>query len=303
MTKVMVVDGQLERDCQVHQVGEDKAVLGPLREYITPNTEDLPQLPFSLDIEEDNLSEEQRKLLHAMLLRHVGAFSLGDDDLGYIDNVKHGIPLTDETPIRILHRQVPPNLQQEVRQHLESWMRQGIIRKSNSPWAFQAVLVRKKTGELIVCVDYPPLNLRTRKDAYPLPRIDEALEYAGTGSVDDWLESHTRRLSYVLERVRRNTDRAIHARKTRQERKTNDPGIRIGSRVFLRNHPIGRAKIQDAWKPTPYKVLSCLEGSNVYIIQPADGFGATKAVHLSCWTARKWCPTMRTLIYQVMTTR
>ena len=29
----------------------------------------------------------------------------------------------------------------------------------------------------------------------------------------------------------------------------------------------------------PYKVLSCLEGGNVYIIQPADGFGATNAVH------------------------
>ena len=37
-------------------------------------------------------------------------------------------------------------------------------------------LVRKKTGDLGICVDYRPLNLRTRKDAYPLPMIDEALE-------------------------------------------------------------------------------------------------------------------------------
>ena len=37
-------------------------------------------------------------------------------------------------------------------------------------------LVRKKTGDLRICVVYRPLNLRTRKDAYPLPRIDEALE-------------------------------------------------------------------------------------------------------------------------------
>ena len=106
-----------------------------------------------------------------------------------------------------------------------------------------------------------------------------ALEDKRTGSVDEWLESHSRRLNYVLERVRRNTNRAIHARKTRQARQANDPGIRIGSRVFLRNHTISHAKIQDAWKPTPYKVLSCLEGGNVYIIQPADGFGVTKAVH------------------------
>ena len=83
------------------------------------HTKDLHEFPFSLDIEEDNLSEEQKKLLHAMLLRHVGAFSLGDDDLGYIDSVKHGIPLAAETPIRIPHHRVLPNLQQEVCQHLE----------------------------------------------------------------------------------------------------------------------------------------------------------------------------------------
>ena len=175
MTTVTVVDGQLERDCQIHQVAEHQVVLGLPQEVRKP-TDDPTELPFSLDIEESNLSEEQRKLLNDMLHRHVGAFSRDDDDLGYIDNVKHEISLTDETPIRIPHRRVPPNLQQEVRQHLESWMRQGIIRKSNSPWAFQAVLVRKKTGDLRICVDYRPLNLRTRKDAYPLPRIDEALE-------------------------------------------------------------------------------------------------------------------------------
>ena len=104
-------------------------------------------------------------------------------------------------------------------------------------------------------------------------------EETRTASIDDWLEGHCRRLNRVLDRVRRNNDRQTRARQTRQERKVNDQGIRIGSRVFVRNHPIGRAKIQDAWKSMPYKVLSCLEGFNVYIIQPADGFGTTKSVH------------------------
>ena len=100
-----------------------------------------------------------------------------------------------------------------------------------------------------------------------------------TSSIDDWLEGHCRRLNHVLDRVRRNNDRQTRARQTRQERKVNDQGIRIGARVFVRNHPIGRANIQDAWKSMPYKVLSCLDGGNVYIIQTADGFGPTKAVH------------------------
>lgn len=38
------------------------------------------------------------------------------------------------------------------------------------------VLVKKKHGGLRFCVDYGKLNDVTRKGAYPLPRIDDALD-------------------------------------------------------------------------------------------------------------------------------
>lgn len=38
------------------------------------------------------------------------------------------------------------------------------------------MLVRKKDGKLRLCVDYRTLNNKTHKDAYPLPRIEEALD-------------------------------------------------------------------------------------------------------------------------------
>ena len=38
------------------------------------------------------------------------------------------------------------------------------------------VLVRKKSGELRLCVDYRKLNNVTRKDTYPLPRVDDTLD-------------------------------------------------------------------------------------------------------------------------------
>ena len=70
---------------------------------------------------------------------------------------------------------IPPQLLGEVHKCLDTWLRQGIIRPSQSPYASQVVIVQKKSGEIRLCMDYQKLNSITVRDAFPLPRIDEAL--------------------------------------------------------------------------------------------------------------------------------
>ena len=52
----------------------------------------------------------------------------------------------------------------------------GVMEPSASPWASSIVLILKKDGSTRFCVNYRKLNGVTRKDAYPLPRIDTSLD-------------------------------------------------------------------------------------------------------------------------------
>ena len=51
----------------------------------------------------------------------------------------------------------------------------GVVQPSNSECASAPVLVRKRDGSVVWCVDYRGLNALTTKDACPLPQIDESL--------------------------------------------------------------------------------------------------------------------------------
>ena len=102
-------------------------------------------------------------------------FSQGLQDLGQTDLV---IDTGDPHPIRQAPRRLPLAKREEAQKAIQDMHHQGLIelQPSNSPWSSPIVLVKKKDGSLRFCVDYRRLNEVTRKDSYPLPRIDDTLE-------------------------------------------------------------------------------------------------------------------------------
>ena len=58
---------------------------------------------------------------------------------------------------------------------IDEMQAQGVVRPSSSP----VVLVPKKDSSLRFCVDYRRLNSVTKKDVYPLPRVDDLLGALG----------------------------------------------------------------------------------------------------------------------------
>ena len=115
-------------------------------------------------------------LLGDLLGKWSDVFSHHDLDTGHTEVVTHEINLTDETPIKVPHRRIPPHMYEEVRNHLQDMLQAGHIRPSQSPWAAPIVLVRKKDNSLRFCVDYRALNQKTIRDAFPLPRIEETMD-------------------------------------------------------------------------------------------------------------------------------
>ena len=133
-------------------------------------------MPFELNIGDAPLTHEQQVHLINVIYDHTEVFSLFDGDLGFCDVLKHSIPTTTEKPVYLPHRQIPIQLQSEVRKCLDNWLKQGIIHPSKSPYASQVVIVRKKTGEICLCVDFRRLNAISIHDSFPLPRVEEALQ-------------------------------------------------------------------------------------------------------------------------------
>ena len=103
-------------------------------------------------------------------------FSLFDGDLGFCNALKHSIPTTTDKPVYLPHRQIPVQLQSEVRKCLDNWLKQGIIRPSKSPYTSQVIIICKKTDEICLCVDFRKLNAVSIRDSFLLPRVEEALQ-------------------------------------------------------------------------------------------------------------------------------
>uniref|UniRef100_A0A671VB87 Gypsy retrotransposon integrase-like protein 1 n=1 Tax=Sparus aurata TaxID=8175 RepID=A0A671VB87_SPAAU len=137
----------------------------------------VPTLQDQIDaVDLSALSAEEQKEARLLLWKYASVFSTHDSDLGCTNLIAHEILLLDDTPIRQRYRRIPPSEYEVVKEHINQLLGAQVIRESCSPFASPIVLVKKKDGSLRLCVDYRQLNHRTRKDAFPLPRIEESLD-------------------------------------------------------------------------------------------------------------------------------
>ena len=121
-----------------------------------------------MNIGEVEMSTTQQRHFLELVYNHQAVFSLCDEDLGLCDCLKHTIPTTMDKPIYLPHWTIPVQLKMEVHKCLDTWLWQGIISPSHSPYTSQVVIVCKKSGEICLCIDFCVLNAMTVQDSFPL---------------------------------------------------------------------------------------------------------------------------------------
>eukprot|EP00731_Ephydatia_muelleri_P023001 Em0015g584a len=122
------------------------------------------------------LTEDQKEAFKSLVLQYADIFFCREDNLGRTSKLCHSIDTGSAPPIRQHVRRIPPAQRTLVKDLLDDMLHKDIIQPSQSPWASPIVLARKKDGSVRFCADYRKVNEVTRKDAYPLPRINDTLE-------------------------------------------------------------------------------------------------------------------------------
>lgn len=95
--------------------------------------------------------------------------------MGQNNITTHRIDTGGHLPIKMLIRRHPIS-QKQISNEIDKMLEDKVIEPSDSTWAANVCLVKKKDGSKRFCIDFRKLNSITRKDAYTLPRIDETLD-------------------------------------------------------------------------------------------------------------------------------
>ena len=187
----------LQEGMELGEVTEATVASLGAEDQAADQTLDLEDVPWIRRVSQNNSNEwrteQVRKLFHPSLNRDARerenfcqtleqchqAFCLEDNERGETDLVQLEIDTGDSPPKQQRPRRIPFALREEVAKQIKNMQETGVIQPSNSPWASPVVLVRKKDGSHRFCVDYREVNAVTKKDKFPLPRVDDLLDQLG----------------------------------------------------------------------------------------------------------------------------
>lgn len=107
--------------------------------------------------------------------------------------ITHTIPLkTEVRPFRQRQRPINALLEPVIYKKVQKLLSARIIfLVTHSMWVANLVLVRKKNGEIRLCVDFYNLNRALEKDNYPVLLLDEVLQIVNDSQMMSFLDGYS----------------------------------------------------------------------------------------------------------------
>jgi putative transposase len=148
-----------------HLTKEDHGTKSPLN--------DIQEIVFNkLEHLTDPVQQRQTQF---MINKHQNLFDLTKPSM-IKTSIHHTIQTDNHFPIYHHPRRTSNKIREIIQAETKKMLAEGVVRPSMSSWSSPVVIVTKKDGSPRFCVDYRKINSITRKDVYPLPRIDDIIE-------------------------------------------------------------------------------------------------------------------------------
>ena len=124
--------------------------------------------------------------VQALIRRH--AYKL-NGTLGSIDTTVHRVEIQPGTkPIRQQPYRAGHHARDMSRDEVNRMLDAKVVRPSTREWATPVVVFPKKDGSPRSCVDYRRLSAVTKKDSYPIPRMEDCIDSLGDARVFSTLD-------------------------------------------------------------------------------------------------------------------
>src|SRR6266498_463771 len=131
---------------------------------------------FEQNFKIGKVEEKQENEIRRLIEKYKEICAISSTKLGKTNVVKHKINTGDHEPIAQKQFRADKKRTIIIKEEVDKMLKDGIIKKSEGPWSSPVVIVTKKDGSAIFCIDYRKVNNITITDAHPLPRIDDLLE-------------------------------------------------------------------------------------------------------------------------------
>jgi hypothetical protein len=116
------------------------------------------------------MSSTNANAIAKLILKYKDLFDTTATSYGAAKGVEHTIELTSKKPINQVPHRVSP-----VEKQIIKMLSTQVIRPSTSQLTSPVVLVKKKDGKQRFCIGFRKLNQITKRDVYPISRIDDCL--------------------------------------------------------------------------------------------------------------------------------